>query len=145
MEKSLQLPCFLVQLFFLNALCFHVSKRQWSFKFSLHITHTSNRVSFSCLSLRIESVRASVLARHWSFAGAPLFLFPILLLRASRSFTEKRLAARFDPSIFRISSRLLTLKTTVPWQGKKSLKLALSTFFENKHGLGISIRLQLNA
>ena len=84
---------------FLNASCFTCHK--WSF--TLHVTHPSNWVSCLPHELRIESSISRALARQWSFAGAPFFVFRFIskfvcFARQGRSLCKRKLATGFDPS-----------------------------------------------
>ena len=99
METSSNCPCFLLQLFFLNASCF---ARQMVVRSTF--LHPSKRVSFSHFELRTESSISSELARQWSpfsvfcFVSKFVFLarFSLPFFSLSR-IKRKKLATGFDP------------------------------------------------
>ena len=84
---------------FLNASCFMRHNGC-----SIHIPHPLNWVSCSLLTLG-SSHRFWALARQWSFAGMPFFIFRFvsnfsrLYLSFSLSRKRKKLATEFDPSL----------------------------------------------
>ena len=113
MEKSLQLPCFLLQLFFLNASCF---MRQMVVQF----TFTSFESSlFFSHELKIESVSSARPFQHVagrSFCGhAFFFRFQICVISLLFFFSLCKVGDGIRSCALRVSRQLLTPKTTVSW------------------------------
>ena len=123
MEKSLQMPCFLLQLFFLNASCF---MHQWSF--NSHFTSFESSLFFTLKilgsSLFRERARST---RLWSFVlwaclvrssfpnSSPFFLRDSVVRSNNKSWRRDSIP-QFSERMDR--SRPFFPKTTVYWLGK---------------------------